>query len=237
MTAAGPLWIFGYGSLMWRPGFAFRSQSVARLRGCHRALCIRSTHYRGTLTRPGLVFGLDWGGVCDGIAFEIAPEDAERVLHAVRARELIYGVYREARVPITLLSSEPKTDGHRVVDAVTFIAERAHPSYTGTLPLAVQAGIIRGARGVAGSNLAYLVNTLQHLRELTLRDRAIERVGTMIAAHALSNGAGGEVHSARVEALSGNWKPKRSRAGKRHRVQRRLEQSRFGHRKALGLWR
>ena len=67
-----PIWIFGYGSLMWNPGFAYATRSIARLNGYHRALCIRSTHYRGTIARPGLVFGLDWGGACDGIAFKVA---------------------------------------------------------------------------------------------------------------------------------------------------------------------
>jgi cation transport protein ChaC len=95
-------WIFGYGSLMWNPGFAFAEARPARLTGYHRAFCIYSIHYRGTERQPGLVLGLDRGGVCDGIAFRLAPEQRQAVLNYVRRRELIYGVYREALVAVDL---------------------------------------------------------------------------------------------------------------------------------------
>ena len=95
-------WIFGYGSLMWNPGFDFAEARRARLTGYHRAFCIYSIHYRGTQRRPGLVLGLDRGGVCDGIAFRIAPEQRQQVLAYLRRRELIYAVYREALVPVDI---------------------------------------------------------------------------------------------------------------------------------------
>lgn len=226
------MWVFGYGSLMWMPGFGFTSQSIARLSGYHRALCIRSTHYRGTLARPGLVFGLDWGGVCDGVAFEVASGQAAGVLSALRQRELIYGVYREARVAVTLTAPQ-----YRVVQAITFIAERAHPNYAGPATVAAQAAIVRGAHGSAGANLAYLINTLAHLRELSIRDRAIERVGVLAAAYA--NRVGIETSSgasARVTALSSAWKNKPCRPAPRRGKLKPGDQHRFGHRAALVRW-
>jgi glutathione-specific gamma-glutamylcyclotransferase len=219
------MWVFGYGSLMWNPNFAFTATSKARLSGYHRALCIHSTHYRGTLERPGLVFGLNRGGVCDGVAFEVAPEHASCVLGNLRERELIYGVYREVRRVITL--ADPQ---RRDVEAVTYVAERAHPSFAGCTSAARQSEIIRSARGIAGSNLAYVVNTLSHLRALGLRDRGTERVGKMAAAFALGCEQTGMIEPARVTALSAAW---RQRTAPR-RLLKRCDQTRFQHR--AGMW-
>lgn len=221
------MWVFGYGSLMWNPGFPVVSRVVARLTGYHRALCIHSTHYRGTLVRPGLVFGLDWGGVCDGVAFEVAPEHKDRVLVELRRRELIYGVYREARVEITLVTPE-----RSIVEAVTYIAERAHPSFAGELCAARQAGIVRSARGVAGTNLAYVFNTLSHIRELGLRDRQIERVGRLSSPFAMHAARAASGEPPRVSALSDAW-----RLGHEpHQTLRPRDQSRFQHRAVIAAW-
>ncbi len=219
------MWVFGYGSLMWNPDFAFTATSKARLSGYHRALCIHSTHYRGTLERPGLVFGLDRGGVCDGVAFEVAPEHASGVLANLRRRELIYGVYREVRVAITLAQPDRRPD-RRVVEAVTYVAERAHPSFASHTHLARQSEIVRSARGVAGSNLAYVINTLSHMRALGLRDRDIERVGQMAAAFALGCEQNGSKEPARVAALSAAWRQRIAP----HQKLKRSDQTRFQHR-------
>lgn len=224
-SRAGTLWVLGYGSLMWNPGFAFASQSIARLNGYHRALCIYSTHYRGTLARPGLVFGLDRGGVCDGVAFEVAADSAGAVLAALRQRELIYGVYREARVPVTLLTPEPRT-----IDAITYIAERAHPNFAGSVDAARQACIIRGAKGRSGTNLAYVINTLKHMQTLGLRDRTIERIGQMSSAFARRAELTDNGEAARITSLSTAWRHGRG-AGS---ALRPADQSRFQHRAALG---
>jgi glutathione-specific gamma-glutamylcyclotransferase len=186
--STGPLWIFAYGSLMWRPEFPIVSATPARLSGYHRALCIRSTHYRGTRERPGLVFGLDRGGVCDGIAFEVAASDAARALVGLRQRELIYGVYREVKVPIEVRGRS----GWHQVDAVTYVAERAHGSYAGRLAPVIAARILRQARGLSGSNLAYLAHTLQHLRRLGLIDRCLERVAVLATPLAVQAGQEGD---------------------------------------------
>ena len=115
------LWVFGYGSLMWRPGFAYAEARHARLTGWRRCFCIYSVHHRGTPARPGLVLGLDRGGACEGIAFRIPAPDVAATLHYLREREQVVSVYREALVPLTLVST-----GRPEVTALAFLVERAH---------------------------------------------------------------------------------------------------------------
>jgi cation transport protein ChaC len=177
---APALWVFGYGSLMWQPGFAYEEARRARLKGYHRAFCIYSLHYRGTQERPGLVLGLQRGGTCEGVAFRVAAHEAASVRAYLHARELIYGVYREAMVPAELIG--PGQD--QSVDVLTYIAEAGHPSFAGVLSLARRAAIIRSARGKSGSNLAYFVATLRKLRELGIRQVDLERL-------AITAGVGG----------------------------------------------
>jgi glutathione-specific gamma-glutamylcyclotransferase len=159
----GDLWVFAYGSLMWRPGFAYR-----------RCFCIYSVYHRGTPARLGLVLGLDRGGVCEGVAYRIAAGDAAAVRAGLRARELVNGVYREAVVPVEL------EHGPAEVAALAYIAERAHHTYAGRLPLSLQARLIRSARGLSGANLDYLVSTVRHLQEIGIRERELERLVTMV---------------------------------------------------------
>ncbi len=164
------IWIFAYGSLMWRPGFAFAERHQARLEGWHRRLCIVSRHHRGSPARPGLVLGLDRGGATDGVVYRIHAHDAASVLKAVRARELISGVYREALLQVGV-SSERRT-----VVAVVYLAEPAHPSFTERLPVMHQARVVGAARGKSGANLDYLVSTVSELERLGIRERELERV-------------------------------------------------------------
>lgn len=163
------LWVFAYGSLMWRPGFAYVEAREAVLTGYRRCFCIYSVHHRGSAARPGLVLGLDRGGACHGIAFRVAAAEAAETLRYLREREQVNGVYREARVPLSL-------HGGVEIEAVAYLAERAHPSFAGDLPAQTQARLIRAARGLSGANLDYLANTLEHLRSLGIQERALERV-------------------------------------------------------------
>lgn len=169
------LWVFAYGSLMWQPGFPFAEARRARLEGYHRAFCIYSLHYRGTQARPGLVLGLQRGGTCEGVAFRVADEEARAVRAYLHARELIYGVYREAMVPADLIGPG---EAQRV-DVLTYIAETGHPSFAGHIPMVRRAAIIRAARGRSGSNLAYFVATLRKLRELGIRQADLERLAVV----------------------------------------------------------
>ena len=173
------LWVFGYGSLMWRPEFAYEEAQHARLLGYRRCFCIYSVYHRGTHERPGLVLGLDRGGACEGIAYRVAAARAEATTRYLRAREQVNGVYRETHVPVELLVGP-----HREVLALTYIVERAHPNYAGRLPLAVEAGIIHGSCGRSGANLDYLISTLRHLAEVGIRERELERALAVIGPHA-----------------------------------------------------
>src|SRR6201985_3314095 len=96
------IWVFGYGSLMWRPGFDFLERVEARLVGAHRALCVYSFVHRGTPERPGLVLGLDHGGNCRGIAYRVAAADREKTIAYLRAREQVTTVYVESMRQIDL---------------------------------------------------------------------------------------------------------------------------------------
>ncbi len=163
-----PLWIFGYGSLMWDPGFPHAGRSIARLAGYRRGFFMWSWHYRGTRERPGLVLALDRaaGSTCAGVAFRVRARDREEVLACLRARELISYAYEEATVEITLESGER-------VRALTYVVNRAHEQYAGHLPPARAAEIIARAQGTRGANAEYLANTAAHLRELGLEDGGI----------------------------------------------------------------
>ena len=173
-----PLWIFGYGSLMWRPDFAYDECVPARIEGWKRGFFIYSTHHRGTHAHPGLVLALDRGGACTGIAFKGAPERARTTLAYLRAREQINGVYREQVIPARL------EDGSgRLVEAVAYVAERRHPSYAGRLPLGTQVRLIRGAAGISGPNLHYLINTVRHLEAMGIREPELARLVAMACPH------------------------------------------------------
>lgn len=167
-------WVFGYGSLMWNPGFPHVERREARIAGYHRAFCIYSTHHRGSHEKPGLVLGLDRGGTCGGAAFRVAPEDRAAVLRYLRKREQVSGVYREARVHLDLASGGGQSA--REVAGTAYVVEPKHPSYTGKMSFFEQARLIRAARGLSGPNVEYLVNTWHQLCRAGIRDRNIERV-------------------------------------------------------------
>ena len=142
MAEPHELWVFAYGSLMWRPGFPSEEIVHARLVGWRRAFCIYSRFHRGSPQRPGLVLGLDRGGVCEGLAYRVAPANVASTLAYLRDREQVVSVYREALVPVTLMTPERPE-----VLALAFLVERAHPSYAGALALCEQAQLIRGGAG------------------------------------------------------------------------------------------
>jgi len=168
----GP-WVFGYGSLMWRPGFEYVSRVSAVLKGRRRAFCIYSVHHRGTPARPGLVLGLADGGSVRGVAYRISPRRWPDVLAYLREREQPTETYVEARVTVRLANG-------RKVDATTFLSDKAHPQWAGVLDLETQARLIAGARGLSGDNIDYLRDLVAHLRSEGIEDRAmaalVERV-------------------------------------------------------------
>ena len=162
-------WVFGYGSLMWRPGFAFAERVSAWLHGRRRAFCIYSVHHRGTPERKGLVLGLAAGGSVRGVAYRIAEADWPRTYAYLLEREQPTETYIEARAPVRL------ADGRRVT-AVSFFSDTGHPQWAGALDLEAQARLIAGARGLSGPNVDYLRDLVDHLRAEGVRDHAMERL-------------------------------------------------------------
>jgi cation transport protein ChaC len=167
-------WVFGYGSLMWRPGFDYVERQLAWLRGYHRALCIYSHVHRGTPERPGLVLGLDRGGSCRGVAFRIEAAKADATIAYLRAREQVTSVYVERRVRLRL-------DDGREVEALTYVVDRRHVQYAGKLPLDKILEYVRSGVGQSGENPAYVLNTHRHLAELSLRDDVLARLVNALA--------------------------------------------------------
>lgn len=168
------LWVFGYGSLMWRPGFDYVESQPALLRGAHRSLCVYSVVHRGTARRPGLVLGLDAGGSCRGIAFRVEAGAAPATLEYLRDREQVTKVYLETRRPVAL------DRAGRKVEALCFLVDRSHRQYAGRLSVARQAELVRGGHGQSGNNIDYVANTLRHLGEMGLAEPALEQVMTKV---------------------------------------------------------
>jgi len=171
-------WVFGYGSLMWRPGFDHEETRQARLFGYHRALCVRSFVHRGTPDRPGLVLGLDRGGSCHGVAFRIRPENRDQVLANLRERELVTHVYVETTRKVRLETGDE-------VRAVTYVVDRSHGQYAGALSIDDAVVRVSGAMGQSGANEDYVVNTVDHLKTLGIRDLHLEAIADQIRAAGL----------------------------------------------------
>jgi len=170
----GDLWVFGYGSLMWRPGFRFAEKSPALLRGAHRALCVYSVRHRGTTEKPGLVLGLDHGGSCHGIAFRVAAADVAETHAYLTEREQMNRVYREVLRPIRL------QDG-RTVPALAYIVDRSHTQYARGLTHETLLAHIRQGHGESGACRDYVLNTLASLAELGIDDHALSWLGEALA--------------------------------------------------------
>ncbi|HEX3699191.1 MAG TPA: gamma-glutamylcyclotransferase [Phenylobacterium sp.] len=160
-------WVFGYGSLMWRPGFAYAERAAATLHGRRRAFCIYSVHHRGTYPRPGLVLGLAPGGAVRGMAYRVAEGDWPGVYAYLLEREQPTETYVEAMRHVRL------ADGRRV-ECLVFLSDAGHPQWAGALSLARQAELIAGATGLSGRNVDYLRDLVEHLREMGVRDHAME---------------------------------------------------------------
>jgi cation transport protein ChaC len=169
------LWVFGYGSLMWRPGFAFAERVAATLPGRRRAFCIFSVHHRGTYERPGLVLGLAPGGSVRGKAYRIAPTDWAEVYAYLLEREQPTETYVEARRVVRL------ADGRRV-EALVFLSDVHHPQWAGALSLERQAELIAGATGLSGRNVDYLRDLVEHLGQEGVRDRAMQTLLGLVEA-------------------------------------------------------
>jgi len=169
----GTRWVFGYGSLIWRPGFDFVSSQPALLKGAHRSLCIYSHRYRGTPERPGLVFGLERGGSCHGMGFEVDARHWGEVSAYLWEREQSGGVYRETTRLVRL------ADG-RQVRALAFVVNEDHAQYAGRLTVEEQARLVAHSCGELGTNTEYVVNTARHLAEMGLADRRLASLTALL---------------------------------------------------------
>ena len=163
------MWVFGYGSLLWSPGFEIAKRVVATLPNYARSFCMSSIHHRGTVDDPGLVLALDErnGAQCAGVAFAVAAGKEDETLQYLRERELVSSAYLEKILTLNL------ADG-RKVEAVTYVIDESHEQYCSDLPLEEQAQIIANAVGGRGPNWEYLYNTASHLRDIDLRDPDLE---------------------------------------------------------------
>ncbi len=162
-------WVFGYGSLIWRPGFSFTHSEPARLEGYHRSLCVLSHKYRGTQDCLGLVFGLDQGGFCNGVAFQVEEHCWQETYAYLTARELITPIYKEVFLPVVLASGTPVT-------ALTYVVDQTHEQYAGQKTDAEILSYVRQGIGEAGRCTDYVQNTAEHLRQLGIPDPNLERL-------------------------------------------------------------
>jgi len=169
------LWVFGYGSLMWRPGFEFIEQVPARLIGEHRALCVYSFDHRGTPEKPGLVLGLDRGGACRGIAFRVAARQRFETIGYLRSREQTTNVYREVTRSVWL-----ENEARVRVSALAYVVDRGHVQYAGRLSLAEQLRHVQQGHGRSGNNRDYVLSTVKSIEAQGFRDDQLHQLAMML---------------------------------------------------------
>src|SRR6195952_4122692 len=171
----GDLWVFGYGSLMWRPGFEFIERVPARLIGEHRALCVYSFVHRGTPEKPGLVLGLDRGGGCGGIAFRVPAHSRAATVAYLRAREQVTSVYREVMRSVWLEDA-----ARQRISALVYVVDRGHVQYAGRLSPAEQLRHVLQGHGQSGPNREYVLSTVKAIEAEGFRDTQLHRLASML---------------------------------------------------------
>jgi len=174
-SSKGDLWVFGYGSLMWRPGFEFLEQVPARLIGEHRALCVYSFDHRGTPERPGLVLGLDRGGACRGIAYRVAARLRADTIAYLRGREQTTNVYREVMRSVWL-----ENEARQRVSALAYVVDRGHVQYAGRLSLAEQLRHVQQGHCRSGNNRDYVLSTAKAIEAQGFRDQQLHQLALML---------------------------------------------------------
>ena len=174
-ASEGDLWVFGYGSLIWRPGFDFVERVPARLIGEHRALCVYSFVHRGTPEKPGLVLGLDRGGACRGVAFRIAEKNRAATVAYLRAREQVTSVYREVTRSVWL-----DNEARQRVGALAYVVDRGHVQYAGRLSLAEQLRHVMQGHGQSGANREYVISTVKAIEAEGFRDAPLHQLSLML---------------------------------------------------------
>ena len=172
---AEDLWVFAYGSLMWRPDFEFLERRPARVMGAHRALCVYSFVHRGTPEKPGLVLGLDQGGNCRGIVYRVAPARRDETVAYLRAREQVTMVYRECWRSVWI-----DDDPNKRVQALCYVVDRGHEQYAGRLGLAEQLHYVRQGHGRSGNNRDYVLATVKEIEAQGVRDPGLHRLAAML---------------------------------------------------------
>ena len=176
------LWVFGYGSLMWRPGFPVAASAPGLLKGAHRSLCVISVFHRGTREQPGLVLGLDRGGACRGTVYRVTQGAEEETVAHLREREQITDVYVEAYRPVRVLDGSGIT-----VKALTYLVDRNHEQYAGVLSLEEQFRMVRGGKGQSGENVEYVLNAVRHLEKAGVHDAPLAALAARLRATAARN--------------------------------------------------
>ena len=167
--------MFGYGSLMWRPGFEFIERVPARLIGEHRGLCVYSFVHRGTPEKPGLVLGLDRGGACRGVAFRVAETHRAATVNYLREREQVTSVYREVMRSVWL-----ENETRQRVSALAYVVDRGHVQYAGRLSLAEQLRHVQQGHGQSGNNRDYVLATVGAIEAAGFRDQPLHQLALML---------------------------------------------------------
>ncbi|MBV6273017.1 gamma-glutamylcyclotransferase [Alcaligenaceae bacterium CGII-47] len=164
----GDIWVFGYGSLIWRPEFDYIESRSARVHGYHRSLCIWSRVNRGTPEQPGLVFGLDTGGSCQGKVFRVSATDAAQSLIALWRREMPSAAY----IPRWLNCHTSQGP----IQGLVFTTDRKRDGYVPSLPIDQIVPIVHRGHGRYGACTDYVLQTAEALERAGIVDRKLRAI-------------------------------------------------------------